>query len=586
MNQPTRTTPSLWKRLTSPHPSIQDLGEKRRASLIASVSLSLLPLVGVAILAGYFLRQTVGGGLEGTYQAIIIVLILAIIYFLSRTRMYRLGSILFILILIISTVQRAIVSSSELGEILYSFLPIMFIFGIALFNQRGMWMIFGTTMAGMVVIAWTAGVSDVRLVIQSIGVTASIAILSIIVVRFRDAIEQDRLSELARINKELVQAQGSLEQRVNERTADLNARTGELEEVNRTSQRRAKQFEAITRVARDIASTRNLDELLPRICEAVSEQFGFYHTGIFLNDEESGFSVLRAANSTGGKDMLARNHMLKIGAQGIVGYVTGTGNPRIALNVGEDAIYFNNPDLPETRSEMAVPLKIASKTIGALDVQSTEAGAFKTEDITALSLLADQIGIAIDNARLYESTIRSLEQSQSQYRRYLQDEWGRYTREEELLGYRYVAGTSAPLEEPLALGEAGQVVQEGRIFQRKGTQASDVAELAVPVRLRGQVIGVISVSVPGRKQWSDDDLDIAEAVADRLALAMENARLFQTTNKRAERERIISGIASKLSGNIRIETLLETTAQELSQALNGSEVLIQLQAANPAGGQA
>ena len=386
-------------------------------------------------------------------------------------------------------------------------------------------------------------------------------------------------TELTTSNLQLKELTQTLESRIQERTLDLEA-------ANTVNLRRAKQFEAITRVARDISSTRDLEELLPRICEAISEQFGFYHTGIFLNNEDGEFSVLRAANSPGGRKMLAREHQLKIGAQGIVGYATGTGNPRIALNVGEDSVYFNNPDLPETRSEMAVPLKIASKTIGALDVQSTDAGAFKTEDIASLSLLADQVSIAIENARLYQETLKSLEQSQSQYRRYLKGEWSRLAEEENLVGYRFSAGTSAPLEEHVGLGDANDLIQEGKIFQREGTQASDTAELVVPVRLRGEVIGAISISIPGRHQWLDDDIDIAEAVSERLALAMENARLFQSTNRRAERERIVSEISSKISGNIRIESLLETTAQELSQALNGSEVLIQLQTASPSGGQA
>lgn len=386
-------------------------------------------------------------------------------------------------------------------------------------------------------------------------------------------------AELSSSNKQLQELTQNLESRILERTS-------ELEIANNVSQKRARQFEAITRVARDIASTRNLDELLPLVCKSVSEQFGYYHAGIFLNDTDNQFSILRAANSLGGQAMLARNHKLKIGEQGIVGYATGSGTPRIALNVGQDAVYFNNPDLPETRSEAAIPLKIASKTVGALDVQSSEANAFSVEDIETLSLLADQVSLAIDNARLYESAIESLEQSQVQYRRYLREEWSRLTQETELVGYRYSPSGSEPLASPVSLGDAGKVALQGQIYQHEGAQASDTAELAIPVRLRGEVIGVLNVSTPGHHAWSDDDIDIAEAVSERLALALENARLFEQTNRRAERERIVSEIASKIGGSIRIESLLETTAQELSQALNGSEVLIQLQSVNQAGGAA
>lgn len=384
--------------------------------------------------------------------------------------------------------------------------------------------------------------------------------------------------KLQSTNQALVELSNTLEQRVNERTA-------ELENATASSLQRARQLEAIARIARDISATRDLQELLPRVTQIISHEFGFYHVGIFLNDPDGQYAVLAAANSEGGKNMLARRHKLKIGAQGIVGNVTFTGSPRIALNVGEDAVYFNNPDLPDTHSEMALPLKVSERTFGALDVQSAEPNAFKTEDIASLSLLADQVSVAIENARLNQATRESLEQSQDQYSRYLRSEWGRVAREEEVTGYRFSTGASAPLEQSISLGDAEKPVREGRIYQQHGAQASDTAELAVPIRLRGEVIGVLHISAPGKRRWSDDDIDIAEAVSDRVALAMENARLFQTTNKRAERERVVSEIASKLSRNIRIESLLETAAQELSLALNGPEVLIQLQAANQDGGR-
>ena len=107
------------------------------------------------------------------------------------------------------------------------------------------------------------------------------------------------------------------------------------------------------------------------------------------------YAILQAANSVGGQRMLERQHKLKVGQVGIVGYVTGQGKPRIALDVGADAVYFDNPDLPDTRSEMAVPLTIGEKVIGALDVQSEKQSAFNDEDIAVLTTMADQVAIAI-----------------------------------------------------------------------------------------------------------------------------------------------------------------------------------------------
>ena len=132
--------------------------------------------------------------------------------------------------------------------------------------------------------------------------------------------------------------------------------------------------------------------------------------------------------------MLERQHKLEVGQVGIVGNVTSTGNPRIALDTGADAVYFNNPDLPETHSEMALPLTARGTIIGALDVQSTIPNAFTDADISILGLLADQIAIAIDNVRLLEETQNALEESQSVFREYLADAWQKKSTSE-IIGY-------------------------------------------------------------------------------------------------------------------------------------------------------
>ena len=142
-------------------------------------------------------------------------------------------------------------------------------------------------------------------------------------------------------------------------------------------------------MARATATNQNLETLLPNLVELISKQFDFYHVGIFLLDENKEFAELRAANSEGGKRMLEHQHKLGIGQSGIVGLVSATGKPRIALDVGADAAFFNNPDLPNTRSEMALPLLVSDDIIGVLDAQSTTANAFREDDVEVLSTLAD-----------------------------------------------------------------------------------------------------------------------------------------------------------------------------------------------------
>ncbi len=195
----------------------------------------------------------------------------------------------------------------------------------------------------------------------------------------------------------------TLENRVRERTL-------QLAEQNEALQLRSRQLQTVADVARNIVSTRQVDSLLDLVTRLVSDRFGFYHAGIFLLDEAGEFAELRASNSPGGQKMLDRHHKLRVGQVGIVGYVTGTGEPRIATDVGADAVFFNNPDLPVTRSEMALPLKLGDLIIGALDVQSIEPDAFSQEDVALFTTLADQISVAIENANAYEISQQTVEE--------------------------------------------------------------------------------------------------------------------------------------------------------------------------------
>ena len=226
---------------------------------------------------------------------------------------------------------------------------------------------------------------------------------------------------------------GELENRVNERTV-------ELARQNESLQLRSQQLQTVSDVARQVVSARELETLLNQVTVLISDRFNFYHVGIFLVDQNNEYALLRAANSEGGQRMLARGHKLRVGEVGMVGYVTGAGQPRIATDVGKDAVFFNNPDLPETRSEMALPLKVGDEVIGALDVQSVVSNAFTAEDISLFSTLADQVAIAIRNNQLYSETMRALQESQKLHQQYLQQEWGREAGERGDVAYIYTLG--------------------------------------------------------------------------------------------------------------------------------------------------
>jgi GAF domain-containing protein/HAMP domain-containing protein len=355
-----------------------------------------------------------------------------------------------------------------------------------------------------------------------------------------------------------------LEQRVAERTKDLEGRTLELESANKRNQIRATQFEALTQVTQIITSVRDLQSLLPIVTKVISEKFGFYHVGIFLLDEVGQYAIMSAANSEGGKKMLERKHRLRVGEEGIVGYATSTGKPRIAMDVGADAVFFNNPELADTHSEMALPLISKNIIVGALDVQSTEIGAFTEGDVQMLSLLADQVSLAIENARLFEETKHALGEAEAVSRLITREGFGRLAVEQNLVGYQYSIAGAKPLEEPVDL--KGTATGKGKQKQ------AETSQVLVPIELRGQTIGMLAVQTPSMDALNQDQIDLIRAVAERVALSAENARLFDETSRRAERERMVSDITSKIRSVNDPDLMIKTAVEELRNALGVSRV--------------
>jgi GAF domain-containing protein/HAMP domain-containing protein len=377
-----------------------------------------------------------------------------------------------------------------------------------------------------------------------------------------------------------------LRQFINELEDRVNARTKELAERNEFLQYRSNQLQTVSEVARGITTTQELGKLLENITTLVSERFGFYHVGIFLVDEKGEYAILRAANSEGGKRMLDRQHKLKVGQVGIVGYVTGKGAPRIATDVGEDSVFFNNPDLPLTRSEMALPLKAGEQIIGAMDVQSTQSNAFTEEDVELFTTLADQIAVAIINNRLYEETAHALEEMQTLHRQYLRQEWSVELSERKYPAYIYTAqGITSTTD--MELADIQKVIETGKsaVFQatERGDDNQTTAAMAVPIILRGETIGVIHLqdkSEQGR-QWSEDELVTVRTVADQIAQSLETARLMEQTIRRAERERRVLEITNKIRSTNDPQTMLKIALEELQRSLKATQAQVILQPSKP-----
>lgn len=335
----------------------------------------------------------------------------------------------------------------------------------------------------------------------------------------------------------LREERSKLEERVEERTAGLSRKTDQLR--------------ATSYIARKTAEVQDLATLLDTVCHLVTDQFGFYHTGIFLINESGNQVVLQAASSEGGKRMMERGHSLSIGMQGIVGYAAAQKKPRIALDVGTDAAFFNNPDLPLTRSEVSLPLLIRNKVLGVLDIQSDRPQAFSMDDIDVLQTLSDQIAIAIENARLLDETQAAITQLEALTSIRTQEAWVQKLQEHGR------AFTYTPL------GLRAEKLPPGK----------DNA-ISAPIILRGRKIGNISIARKGEGKWNPLDEGLLEEVASQIGLAVDNIRLLEEATQRARQEQTVGKLAAQFSQSLDLDTLLQTAARELGQLPDVTEVSV------------
>jgi len=448
------------------------------------------------------------------------------------------------------------------GAFIFTFLIIAAIFGIGTAEMRGV-LVSPTS-------ALTVPVSPVAISIVVLAITfIQRALINLLNERAQRARSTEK--EVVERNKELQDLSAGLEKMVSSRTL-------ELELANQYNERRARQFEAISQVSRAINQTQGLQDLLPQITQVISQKFNFYHVGIFLLDPANENAVLAASNSEGGKKMLDREHKLKVGQVGIVGNVAGAGVPRIALDTGSDAIYFNNPDLPETRSEIALPLfQRGEKLTGVLDVQSTEQNAFGQDDIQLLTTLADQVSIALGNARLYEETKKALLESEMLYHNDIQTGWSEFTRSQKLAGIRRQGLKSNLLLEPVSIPGAVEASRSGEAYHQKnmdGNQGS--TQTTIPMKLRGEIVGMLNIKTDDERQWNTDEMDIITAIIERAALSIESARLLSESRNAAEKERAIGEISAKISAGTEIETILKTTVRELGNRIGGAQITVEM----------
>ncbi|MBN1642422.1 MAG: GAF domain-containing protein [Anaerolineae bacterium] len=345
----------------------------------------------------------------------------------------------------------------------------------------------------------------------------------------------------------------------------LARRVAELEEASVRLEGRAEALGALTGIAGPDAAELGLDELLRRAAILISQRFGFYHVGIFLVDVAGSWAVLEAASSEGGGRMLARQHRLRVGEEGVVGHVAASGEPRVVFDVRQDALYYQNPDLPETRSEIAVPLLYEKRVLGVLDVQDTALGAFRPGDVLLMQTLAELVVVAIRNARMFAELRQAIVAERRSYAEMSEQAWRERMRHAGPIEYRYEDG------EVSRVGDLDIGPDEG------GEPATALPELSLPVSVRGRVIGALRAHKPADAgQWSLGEREAMETLVTQLDAALESARLYEDTQELAARERVLAHITARMRETLDVQTILYTAADEVYRALGLEEVVIRL----------
>jgi GAF domain-containing protein len=575
---------SVWteiKRWFAP-PVFEDDEEKTRNAALLNALLWAV-LGGIALAASFLAVFTSSvTALVGAIMLAVVSLLAVggLIWMTHRGRVRQAGALAAFLIWMATTIG-VIVFGGIRSTITPGYLVAIFVAGLLL--RRGATVGFGFLTAVSLLIVYLLERSGVQIGPYTIPIYHTISVgLDDLFMLLASVIVVTVVVSLSRrsIVNALMRAQAN-ERALAGVNRELQARGEELQARTRDLGRRSMQLQVAADISRDIIAMRELDALLDRAVNLVHDRFGFYHVALYLVDEQDEYAVLRAATGHAGRRMLEQGLLVDLEEEGLISYVVNSGYHRLLLDVGDDAVRFENPLLPATRSELALPFRVGRRIIGAFDIHSQREEAFDGDDVAVLQAMADQFAVAIENARLLsemQQTVRQLEVASGLF---TQDSWRiSAQRGRQGMGYRYRRrGVERAIEPP---PEAVRAWADGRsvVLAPQSDAAGDGQEepastLVVPVKLRDQVVGVLNLSFEDQTV-APDTVSLIEEVANRLALALENARLLDETRQRAQRDRLIADITAQVRASMDVERILQTAVRGLGAALGTERAFIKL----------
>jgi len=369
----------------------------------------------------------------------------------------------------------------------------------------------------------------------------------------------------------------------------LQGQVQELEKTNRGLQRETSRLQATAEIARAGSSILEPQKLMAEVIEQIQAAFsslGVYYVGLFLLDETQQFVELKAATGEAGRLSLQMGYKVELDEKSAVGWCIIHKQAHIVLNVGQGVSEFDVLSMPETRSEIALPLYSRGSILGALTVQSNRQAAFSEADFAILQTMADLVAVAIDNAQLFTRTETALEEVQTVQRHRLRQTWKDFLAAAPVTQVDYARPGIEPEDNSFLRDARQEAMAHGKTvtIQPQPFEGADGTALVVPLKLREEVIGTIALrETDHRRSWTVEEIAMAEAIAEQVALTLDNLRLFEQVQRRAEWERLIGEITARMRETLDVETVLKTAAQEIRQALGLPELAIRL-APRPGGG--
>ncbi|MEJ2732485.1 MAG: GAF domain-containing protein [Anaerolineae bacterium] len=360
-------------------------------------------------------------------------------------------------------------------------------------------------------------------------------------------------------------------------------------QIQESLERRGRQVQTSTEIAQEIATAPALDELYQKVVTLVKERFGYYHAQLFLLNEEKDRLVAVAGYGDLGRKLAEQGHSRPMG-RGVVGRAAASRRPVLSPDVNQDPEWLYHPLLHETRGEMAVPIvlrqtipedgsaegdgEVYGRVLGVLDVQSDKPNVLTDDDRLLLEGLGGQIAIAIESTRLRQETEAHLQELERLTRALSREGWEAFRRQAGAIGYLFEQQDIVPADS-FWTPEMGEAAEQG-VFTPPAPESQSMA--VAPLKVRGgEFIGLLGVQNDPENPLTSDELALVEELSEQLAMALESARLFAETQRRAWEQSVLLRISQALAAApLRAEDVANVIASQLVAELGVPEASVSL----------